>query len=83
MSMGGFYTPEVEFQKYVEHLGVELARLEAENERLQAKVESASTNTASAEICSNDVCDYCTHGVGHCTEPCRGCSSFTGRKLRT
>ena len=35
-----------------------------------------------AEIRSNDVCDYCTHGVGRCTEPCRGCSSFTGRKLR-
>jgi len=42
----------------------------------------ATTNTASDEIRSNDVCDYCTHGVGHCTEPCRGCSSFTGRKLR-
>ena len=48
--MGGFYTPEVEFQKYVEHLGVELARLEAENKRLQAKVESVSTNTLSTEI---------------------------------
>ena len=50
MNMGGFYTPEVEFQKYVEHLGVELAFLEAENKRLQAKVESVSTNTLSTEI---------------------------------
>ena len=66
--MGGFYTPEVEFQKYVEHLGVELARLEAENERLQAKVESASTNTASAKSC-----DYCSEPDDALGSICKKC----------
>ena len=63
-----------------ELIGVEAAL--RENKESPDSGEAPTTNTVSNEIRSNDVCDYCTHGVGHCTEPCRGCSSFIGRKLR-
>jgi len=46
---------------------------------------SASTNSASAEICSDNICQYCKTDQSQ-RRACDGCynhSEFVGRKLRT
>jgi len=50
---------------------------------------SGANNSASAEICSNDICEYCANNPmhyraqGNCNQRCKDYSDFEGRRLRT
>lgn len=49
-----------------------------------AKTSHNTGQPANAQICSDNICDYCTHdwSQGNCGRGCIGYVDFEGRKLR-